>query len=189
MEDCRDAVSGVIAGACNEHTGPPLVAGAGLACVYLAKRGRLRAWHVVGLVAFVVGFALLITAPAQATRYCGVGGASLFERLTSRTLVGTLQIGLGVLVGGVWMWGALAIAWLVARKRPPWIAFAWIALGLSVSLTLLLSPKQGYRLQFAGLAFASLGVAMILESFERLKKPIAILSPPSCSASRSCARS
>lgn len=165
---------GLLAGACNEHTGPALVVAGGVICVVLAKRGRLRAWHVLGLAAFVAGYVLMMTAPAQATRYCGVGEGSLVDRLAGRSVIASLRIVLGLALGGRWMWVALAVAWLVARRRPPRAAAAWILLGAAISLTMLLSPKQGDRLLFAALAFASLGVATILESFDRLRKPIAI---------------
>ena len=171
-------VLGALAGACNEHTGPALVVAAGLACVWLARHRRLRVWLVVGLVAFVAGYVAMMTAPAQATRYCGVGEGSLVERLGSRSIIGTLQIVLGLVLGGRWMWIALAVAWLAARTRPQPLreALLWIALGVAISVTLLLSPKQGDRLLFAALAFASLGVAVLLEAFaaERPRLRLAI---------------
>lgn len=169
-------VIGLVAGACNEHTGPALAVASTLACVYLVRRGRLRAWHVAGVVAFVAGYFLMMTAPAQATRYCGVGEGSLIERLVERPPLVTLGIALALVIGGRWMWVALAVAAAVARTKPPRVALLWIALGAAISLTLLLSPKQGPRLLFAAIAFASLGVAMMLESFARLRRPIAIAS-------------
>lgn len=158
-------VLGAIAGACNEHTGPALVAATGVACMWLARKRSLRVWLVVGLVAFVAGYLAMMTAPAQATRYCGVGEGSLVERITGRSLVGTLQIVFGLLLRGKWMWIGLALAWIAVRTRPQRLrpALLWIALGAAISLTLLLSPKLGDRLLFAGLAFASLGVALIVE--------------------------
>lgn len=300
-------VLGALAGACNEHTGPALVVAAGVACVWLARRGRLRAWHVVGLVAFVAGYLAMMTAPAQATRYCGVGEGSLVDRLAGRSLIGTLQIVGGLVIGGRWMWVALAAAWIAARVRgrtartagtdvaspgagtdatsagtdatsragatagtdavgatagtaatSPAGAIAgtaatssagatagtdatspvgatagtdatssvgaiagtaamgsegarvasggasggatagaavaglavrraallWIALGAAIALTLLLSPKQGDRLLFAALAFASLGAAAILDAlaagWPRLRTAIAIAALGAC---------
>lgn len=159
-------VLGAVAGACNEHTGPALVAAAGIACVWLARRGRLRLWHVVGLVAFAVGFLALVKAPAQTTRYCGLGDTPLVQRIVGRGVVGNLQILFGLVIGGRWMWVGLALAWLVARRprlalRP---AIYWIAIGMVIAMTMIASPKQGGRLLFAGVAFASLGVVLWLEA-------------------------
>jgi hypothetical protein len=164
-------VLGALAGACNEHTGPALVAAVGLAGVWLARRQRLRAWLVIGFVAFVGGYIVMMTAPAQATRYCGVGEASLVERITDRSIIANLQIVFALVHRGKWMWLGLALAWLAVRARPPRLraALLWIALGGAISLTLLLSPKQGDRLLFAGLAFASLGVALILEDLAAVR--------------------
>jgi cell division protein FtsW (lipid II flippase) len=164
-------VLGAIAGACNEHTGPALIAATGLACAWLARKRRLRVWLVVGVIAFVAGYLAMMTAPAQATRYCGAGEDSLVERLTNRSLFGTVQIVFALVLRGKWMWIGLALALVAARARPQQLrpALSWIALGAAISLTLLLSPKQGDRLLFAGLAFASLGVALVLEDLARTR--------------------
>lgn len=157
-------VLGVPAGLCNEHTGPALIFGVAAAIVWLRRNGRLRMWMLVGLLAFVVGWVLLMTAPAQATRYCGVGELSVLGRIGGRSLVATLQIVGALVIAGRWMWLVLALALIAARRRVDRRgAVLWIVLGFAVSVTLLVSPKQGDRLLAAPLVFASIGVVMLLD--------------------------
>jgi hypothetical protein len=158
-------VLGVVAGLCNEHTGPALVAATGLACIWLWRQGRLRVWHVVGLVAFTVAFLALVKAPAQATRYCGIGDVPVLQRILARGVVNNLLIVVGLVTGAKWMWLGLAAAWVAVRRRVPLRpAIYWIAIGAVVSVTMLASPKQGGRLLFAAVSFASIGVVLWLEA-------------------------
>jgi hypothetical protein len=157
-------VLGVPAGLCNEHTGPALIFAVAAAIVWMRRRGRLRIWMLVGLVAFVVGWVLLMTAPAQSTRYCGVGEMSALGRVTERSLVGTLKILGALAIAGRWMWLVLVLAFVAVRRRVEWRAAAmWIVLGFAISVTLLVSPKQGDRLLAASIAFATIGVVMLLD--------------------------
>jgi len=163
-------VLGVAAGACNEHTGPALILAGVIVVIRFARRRRLRAWMIAGVVGFVAGYLALMLAPAQATRYCGVAEISLAERIVDRGVLGNLKIVFALVWAGRWAWVGLAVAALasrLARPRPGLdarrAALAWFALAAAISVTLLASPKQGDRLLFASLALATIGIMVILD--------------------------
>lgn len=90
----RLSLFGLVAGACNEHTGPTLVLFL-LGGIWWVRRRR-GAWPR-GLVAasagVIVGFAFLFFAPGQGQRYDGLAQrASLTDRLLSRGLSNNLDI-------------------------------------------------------------------------------------------------
>lgn len=161
-------VAGAIAGAMTEQSLPIAIA-AGVVTVREFRRGRGRAWMVTGIVGFVTGYILLVTAPAQHTRYCGAGEASIIDRITDRSAAESLVIVIAPLWRGWCAWAALAVA-LIARRwtslRASPVAWrrplSWLALGFALAWVLFGSPKQGDRLLFAPLAFAIIGIADLL---------------------------
>jgi hypothetical protein len=156
-------VLGVAAGMCNEHTGPALIVAVVL--VMIRQRSMLRAWMIAGVVGFVAGYLALMLGPAQAARYCGASELSLAGRIVERGFVGNLELVFAVAWAGRWAWIALAIAAVALRRRlvRGREAVAWITLGVAISVTLLASPKQGDRLEFAALVFATIGIAVIVD--------------------------
>jgi len=147
---------GFVAGFCNEHTGPAIGGAAALASVVAWRRGALRAWMLAGLIGFVAGFALLIFAPGQNLRYSGLATqASLLHRITARGVGGNLWV---IVLPILTMWPAVpAIALGLAARRTGapltrtqrGVLAAAAAGGLVIAVTLLGSPKIGYRLSFA----------------------------------------
>ncbi|HTR56510.1 MAG TPA: DUF6056 family protein [Kofleriaceae bacterium] len=149
------ALFGVIAGMCNEHTGPTLAAAL---VAYAWWRGRngerpLLAW--AGAAGFVVGFAAIFFAPGQGERYDGLAQkASLFGRLVQRGVIGNLDILRDLLIGAAPILGLVAIALAIAANDPPddgarrralrGLALAMIA-ATAMAVTIFVSPKLGTR--------------------------------------------
>ncbi|HEY0483744.1 MAG TPA: DUF6056 family protein [Kofleriaceae bacterium] len=160
-------VAGVLAGLCNEHTGVAFAAMGALATLVAWRRGGLRGWMIAGLVGFVAGYAVLLTAPAQQLRYGALAQqAGVVQRIVDRGVVDNLRV-LGAL--------ALALAPAVplvaiglACRRPAASAapaaggersHAVLAVaGVVCTLTLLASPKLGPRLYFASIALIAAGL-------------------------------
>lgn len=162
-------VLGFAAGLCNEHTGPALAALVAFACVVFWRRGeRFVAWAAAGLVGLVAGGVALFQAPGQAIRYNGLATQhSTLGRIVERGFEGNAKI------VGVWLAYMLplvvwAVLGAVARRRdkpaslPPSSArvlWTGIAFALAITLTLLLSPKQGPRLYLASVVLGCSVVA------------------------------
>ncbi|HEY5944996.1 MAG TPA: DUF6056 family protein, partial [Kofleriaceae bacterium] len=162
-------VLGVAAGLCNEHTGPALAALLVLAIVVFWRRGEgLVLWAAAGLTGLVIGGIALFEAPGQHIRYKGLADqASTFGRIIERGLYGNFRI---LLVWIAWMLpllGAVGVGfWLRHRERPPAqpdkrriAELVLAALALSITLTLLLSPKQGSRLYLASVVIMCAALA------------------------------
>jgi Family of unknown function (DUF6056) len=159
-------VVGVAAGLCNEHTGLAVLA-LGLAATLVAlRRGQLRAWMIVGLVALAAGYVALLTAPGQHVRYGGLAlQAGIADRIVERGVLGNLGV-LGRLALALVPMLPLAIAGVVERRRGTalpvterWVLRALALAGLASTLTLLASPKIGPRLYVASVALVIAGVA------------------------------
>lgn len=151
------AVFGIVAGLCNEHTGPALCAFLVLYALWLERRGRGRPTLVwAGATGAIVGFALLFFAPGQGQRYDGLAEKmSLWGRLVQRGLVYNLDILRGLLLAAAPLLCLITIVSLVAaldpradRPRPRdaarLIAIAMVA-GVVMAATLFVSPKLGSR--------------------------------------------
>jgi hypothetical protein len=112
-------VGGLLAGLCNEHTDPALVALVALATVLARRRGHLRAWMVAGLVGVLAGALLLYFAPGQSMRYDGLATQqSVVERIIARG-ANNFDILRPLLryVTPLALWGALACACAVLARR------------------------------------------------------------------------
>jgi hypothetical protein len=155
---------GVATGLCNEHTGPAVAALAVAATI--ATRPRI--WMIAGIVGIIAGGLLLYLAPGQNIRYDGLATQqTLLARVASRSLYDDAVVLLGPYLYALPIVPWLAIA-VVARRRstPSPMSRATrrsilaLALGsLVVLITLLASPKQGARLDFAAQAFAVIAAA------------------------------
>jgi hypothetical protein len=158
---------GVIAGMCNEHTGPTLVLFAvGYAVWRWRASGRHPALAWAGALGCVVGFAAILFAPGQASRYDGLATrVSLVGRLIQRGVVGNLDILGDWMVACAPVLGLLVIALVLARRDDParhsealrWVGWA-LAAGTLVTATVFVSPKLGPR-------FYLHGAALVLAAF------------------------
>lgn len=160
---------GVLAGMCNEHTGPTLAL---LALAYAVWRQRSAgqrpnlAW--AGALGVVVGFAAIFFAPGQGERYDGLAEKVGFvQRLIQRGITGNLDIFRDYLASAVPVLGLLAVVLAVSRNDPdpapdPAIAPAAdpapgprrralglvggaLLAGALITATVFVSPKLGWR--------------------------------------------
>jgi hypothetical protein len=159
-------VSGVAAGFSNEHTAPACVLVACACIVACWRRGvRPPAWMFAGLAGALASGIALILAPGQEVRYAGMAAhEGLIARIASRGVVGDL----GVVLRFVWyswkMLVALGVGLGLARVRGLRVAgirtlIVLASAATAISLTLLASPKQGARLEFAPVCLLACGIA------------------------------
>ncbi|HTL38939.1 MAG TPA: DUF6056 family protein, partial [Kofleriaceae bacterium] len=169
-------VLGLAAGLCNEHTGPALAGLIVLALVVFYRkdtRSAVRriaslAWGIAGLVGLVAGGIALFKAPGQAIRYNGLAN----EHGTLGRIVERGAYANGRIIGVALLYCLPLVLWLgiglVARwrSRPPAqpreqavIQLVLAGLSLSITLTLLASPKQGPRLYLASVVIACAALA------------------------------
>jgi hypothetical protein len=146
---------GVIAGMCNEHTGPTLAL---LALGYAVWRQRSTgvrpglAW--AGALGAVVGFAAIFFAPGQGERYDGLADRIGFvQRLIQRGITGNLDIFSDYLISAAPVLFLVAVALAASRGDPEseprrraigLVGGALIA-GALITATLFVSPKLGWR--------------------------------------------
>jgi len=155
-------VGGFIAGLCNEHTGPATVACVALAIFAFWRRGeRPAAWMVAGLVGVIAGGLALYFAPGQDIRYHGLAtSTSLLGRIGDRGVVENLKI-VSAPYSALWKlvpWLALiALGW--KQREPKRALLVLVGASLLIALTLLVSPKQGGRLDFASICLACAALA------------------------------
>jgi hypothetical protein len=152
------AMFGVLAGMCNEHTGPVLIALlAGYGWWIRRERAQSRL-AFAGAAGALVGFLLLFFAPGQGERYGGLAQQlSLPERILDRGVEGVVE-----LLGDYLLYAAPLLALLVlvlvyahatpraeddadARRIAGRLVYVAIAIGLLVVGVLCASPKLGSR--------------------------------------------
>jgi hypothetical protein len=167
-------VIGLAAGLCNEHTGPALALATSGYGAWLVRRDRKLPpiWVIAGAVGVIVGGALLFFAPGQSIRYNGVATQqSIPMRIVDRGLVGNVKIfGIPILfLLATLPW--VAIAAVAARRRHGWntvsrartvAAYAGFATAFVIVATLLASPKQGLRLDFAPISLCVAGIVSLI---------------------------
>ena len=153
-------VFGLVAGMCNEHTGPTLCAFL-LGYAWWQQRERKPTAKLVwsGALGAIIGFAALFFAPGQGQRYEGLAQrVSLLGRFLQRGFTGNLDIVRDLLIGLAPVLGLIAIiATLALAERDPehserderkaavrLIAIALIA-SLAMAATIFVSPKLGSR--------------------------------------------
>lgn len=138
------AVAGVVAGLCNEHTGPVLCLG----LVLWAWRSRERL-AIAGAVGAIVGFAAIFFAPGQGERYEGLAQqTSLVGRLLQRAVIGNLEILRDGLLAAAPLLAVIVIAMIVGRERPKHalrLVGGALVVGTLVTMTIFVSPKLGSR--------------------------------------------
>lgn len=183
---------GVIAGTCNEHTGPTLAL---LTLAYAVWRQRSTgqrpnlAW--AGALGVVVGFAAIFFAPGQGERYDGLAERTgLVQRLIQRGITGNLDIFNDYLISAAPVLGLIAISLAVARDDAPraepdprrralaLVGGALLA-GALITATVFVSPKLGWRFYLHSCALllaAFLAVADVTLVTTRRLAPVVLLA-------------
>jgi hypothetical protein len=165
---------GIVAGMCNEHTGPTLVL---FTLGYAVWRQRLAtvrpnlAW--AGALGSVVGFAAIFFAPGQGERYDGLANrVSFVGRLLQRGLDVNLDIFRDWVVGAAPLLGMLVIAFVISREtidtprrqRPLRLVAAALVAGSLITMTVFVSPKLGPRFYLHGCALLLAGFIAVAET-------------------------
>jgi len=165
---------GIVAGMCNEHTGPTLVLFALGYAVWRQRRAAVRpnlAW--AGALGSVVGFAAIFFAPGQGERYDGLANRVGFVgRLLQRGLDVNLDIFRDWVVGAAPILGMLVIAFVVAREpvdtprrqRPLRLVAAALVAGTLITMTVFVSPKLGPRFYLHSCALMLAGFIAVAET-------------------------
>jgi hypothetical protein len=175
-------VLGVIAGMCNEHTGPTLVL---FALGYAAWQGRARGarpqliW--AGALGCLVGFAAIFFAPGQDSRYEGLATkVSLVGRLLARGITGNLDILRDWMLACAPVLGLIVIALVIDRSAidrnggarrdeparhggPLRLVGLALAAGTLVAATVFVSPKLGPRFYLHGAALVLAGFIAVAD--------------------------
>ena len=153
------ALFGVVAGLCNEHTGPVLC----LAMVLYAWRSREKL-AIAGAIGVVVGFAAIFFAPGQGERYEGLAQqVSLLGRLLQRNVVGNLEIFRDGLLAAAPLLGLVAIVCVIAARadirprRAMTLIGGALLVAVAVTATIFVSPKLGSRFFIAPMALLLAG--------------------------------
>ena len=177
------AALGVIAGMCNEHTGPTLVVFLiGYAVWQRRRTGRIPRLVWAGALGAIAGFAAIFFAPGQDSRYEGLATrVSLTGRLVQRGVTGNLDILRDWVFGCAPVLGLTVIALVLARRdaagepgdtadRRGWsVAPALGGLGVAlaagtlITATVFVSPKLGPRFYLHGCALVLAGFLAIAD--------------------------
>jgi hypothetical protein len=160
---------GVIAGMCNEHTGPTLCAFLVLYALWLHRRSATRPLLVwAGAAGAILGFAALFFAPGQGQRYDGLAQrAGMFGRFVQRGIEGNLEILRDLVLYAAPLLGLLVMVTIITRDRDKLrepMRFVVLALGagVTIAVTMFVSPKLGPRFYYVPMALllaAFVGVA------------------------------
>jgi hypothetical protein len=176
------AVLGMVAGMCNEHTGPTLVL---FMVGYAAWRRRTTgevprlAW--VGAIGSAIGFSAIFFAPGQASRYDGLATkVSLVGRLIQRGIADNLGIFRDWMFACAPVLGLIVIALVIARRDAParaeptgepdrlraalGLVGLALAAGTLVTMTVFVSPKLGPRFYLHGCALMLAGLIAVADA-------------------------
>jgi hypothetical protein len=181
------AFAGVIAGMCNEHTGPTLVLFMVLYAWWTHGRTQQRpllAW--AGALGTAVGFALIFFAPGQDERYDNlVQRVGLVGKLLQRGITGNLEILRGLVLAAAPLLGLLVVLSFfstedgAARKRALRLIGAAMVASVLITMTIFVSPKLGprfYLLPMALLLAGFLGLADLTLTTPRRLAPFVALA-------------
>jgi hypothetical protein len=178
---------GVVAGMCNEHTGPALIAFLAGYAWWLRRTGEPPRLAIAGAVGALIGFGALWFAPGQAERYEGLAQrASLLGRVFQRGVTGNLDIFRDYVVYAAPLLVLLVLVLLRERPTsgapldpPPGIprdqarttrdrAMRLIGLALVaggvIAATMCASPKLGSRFHIVSLALLLAGFIALLDA-------------------------
>jgi hypothetical protein len=182
-------VLGVIAGMCNEHTGPTLIVFLlGFALWSWRSRARTAAIVWVAPASALVGFALIFFAPGQSQRYEGLAEHySAVQQVLVRGVSGNLDILLDYLHAAAPIL-AVTFALLIAgfildptddteRRLAQRRAFGYLALalvaGVLITATVFASPKLGPRFYFHAVMLLLGGLLAIAAAFVQRTRALA----------------
>jgi len=157
-------VFGVVAGMCNEHTGPTLCAFMVGYAWWTYRKTHERptlAWS--GAVGAVLGFAAIFFAPGQGERYEGLAQrASLLGRVVQRGIAGNLDIIRDLVLAAAPVLALLVIVVIVVgvdgaeRRAAIRRALDFVALvaaaAVLMAVTIFVSPKLGPRFYYVSIA-------------------------------------
>jgi hypothetical protein len=168
------ACFGVIAGMCNEHTGPTRCAFMlGYAWWIYGKTQQRPTLAWAGALGAVVGFAAIFLAPGQDQRYEGLANrVSLVGRVLQRGLVGNLEIIRDLVLAGAPLLALIVIVLIfqnddgterraAVRRALHFVALVIVA-ALSIAVTTFVSPKLGPRFFYVSMSLllaAFIGIA------------------------------
>jgi hypothetical protein len=182
------ALFGVVAGMCNEHSGPALCAFLVLYAWWLRRKGDgepVLVW--AGAAGAILGFAAIFFAPGQGERYEGLAQkAGLVQTLVHRGVVGNLDILRDLLLAAAPTLALIAIALVIAagdddkerRGALRLIAVAIVA-GVVMAVTIFVSPKLGTRFYLLSAALLLAGFVALADSVlttPRLLAPFVVLA-------------
>jgi hypothetical protein len=162
------AFAGVIAGMCNEHTGPTLCAFmVGYAWWTHGKTQQRPTLAWAGAIGAVVGFALIFLAPGQDERYEGLANrVSLAGRVLQRGVVGNLEILRDLVLAGAPLLLMILVVLVVARdgserrvavRRALDFIGLVLAAAVLMAVTIFVSPKLGPRFFYVSCALLLAG--------------------------------
>jgi hypothetical protein len=171
------AALGVVAGMCNEHTGPALLVGlAGYAYHRRRVTGARPQLAWAGGLGAAAGFAAIFFAPGQASRYDGLATkVSLVGRLLQRGVINNLEIFRDWVVACAPVLGLVVIALVIARDDPPAtpgsrsprsplaVLGAALLAGTLITATVFVSPKLGPRFFLHGCALVLAGFLAVAD--------------------------
>lgn len=177
--------AGVIAGMCNEHTGPTLALFMVLYAWWTHGRTQkkpLLAW--AGALGVVVGFAVIFFAPGQGERYEGlVQRVGLVGKLLARGIGGNLEILRGLVLAAAPLLGLLLILSFFGerdeRKQPLRLIGIVMIASVTITATVFVSPKLGprfYLFPMALLLAGFLGLADVVLTTPRRLAPFVALA-------------
>jgi len=168
-------VLGLIAGMCNEHTGPTLVLFMLGYAVWRGRIGRTPTLAWAGAIGSVIGFSAIFFAPGQGSRYDGLATKmSLLGRLIQRGVTGNLDIFRDWMIACAPVLGLIVIAMVIARRDEParasdsrdaplrLVGLALVA-GTLVTATVFVSPKLGPRFFLCGAALVLAGFVAVAD--------------------------
>lgn len=179
---------GVLAGACNEHTGPTLVVFV-VVCAWWSYRREQR-WDkplLASVLGVVIGFGLLFFAPGQGQRYDGLAQRlSLKDRLLARGVTKNLDIFddwlysagpllmlllaamvLGEVIERRKRRGELSPVEVAERAESMRVVGGALVAGITITITVFVSPKLGTRFYMHSMLLLLAGVLGVLLAFLR----------------------
>ncbi len=169
------AMAGALAGFCNEHTGPALLAFLVGYTWWQRRAGRSARFSLAGAIGVAIGFCALLFAPGQNERYDGLAQRKGFiDQLLDRGVGGVFQIFRDYLVYAAPLLIVLVLVVLHARATRPesgeperrarnLIIIALVA-GVVVAATIAFSPKLGSRFFIAPLALLLAGLVAFVDT-------------------------
>jgi hypothetical protein len=159
---------GVIAGFSNELFGPGLaLAGVVAIALYWRRGERFVPWAYAGLLGMLAGCILLLVAPGQDVRYAGLATEdTMLGRIVERGVVENAKLFFALFgfLAPALVWLALGVIARLRNRTPASRAdtlsrLAVVAFACVLALTMLLAPKQGYRMYFAPIVVVSAALA------------------------------